>query len=238
MRVTILNPQSGTGKTTTALYLSIALAHEGVSVQIVDLDPKVVLSQALVSSGQMLTPVEPAVYEQSKKTKNLLGYPSVEIHTVDKHEALAAEVTQFLPSHRGKWQILDTSSVAAIGHQALISDSDIVLIPVRPEPVALHTMNDLVSDLQAIGMPLSALRILISQYSNRISQHRVTRSRLIDRFGSQAVVPVVIRTSSKLSVIGDSTGVVFQDAPRSTGASDYAQLARSLLSEQALWRAM
>ena len=231
MRMLVLNPHSSTGKTTTALNLSLALAREGVPVQLVDADPKGVLTRALLQSGLM--PSGPVGAQDSIKGR-VPGFRALSFHGPEATGANSENIAKCLPQHTGNWQILDTASAAINIQSTLVAESDLILVPVKPEAEAFEGLSSLISDLQSVGMPLSALRILIAQYSNRILGHRIIRSKLIDRFGSQAVVPVVIRTSGKLSSKGDSAGIVFEDAPRSTGASDYAQLARSLLSEQAL----
>lgn len=234
MRVLVLNPHSSSGKTTTALNLSLALAREGVSVQIFDMDPRGTLSHTLEQSGLLPAEFGARIAGASLDRVVLNVSPYVSVHALGRVEAVAGETTGSLPASGGAWQIIDTNSASVATHAALIAESDAILVPVRPDPAVLEDLNELVSDLSAVGMPQSALRLLIAQYSNRISGHRIVRAKLIERFGSQAIAPVVIRTTTRLSTTGAIKGSIFQNAPRSTGASDFAQLARSFLSEHAL----
>lgn len=210
MRLMLLSPSAGGGKTTVALHLSIALVAEGEPVELTDQDPRKQLSAALSAfsgtSGE--------------------GVPRL---TADSDSLPLEEV-------RDIWSITDP----APGWNDALADSlraaDMILCPVQPEPESMAALSAMAARLNAESIDISKLRLLVTRYSNRLERHRELRGELTKTYGSQLLLPVVIRASSRLSDAVANGEPLRSFAPRSTAASDFNQLARALVAMRSLSR--
>lgn len=238
MRALVFNQQDGVGKTMTAINLSAALAAEGHRAVVIDLDPKMGLSSRFsgLQNGPAIT-LGTWLAGAAVHGAALDGHPRLSLVAADAgFSDWDAEVA--LPPRVGAdWCLFDAPSewIGLVGSIAL--QVDLLICPVEPDANGMLIAEKLVERLDAAGFDLRRLRILISKYSNRMAAHRASRSEMIERFGSSCVLPVLIRSSARLAEADESGRTIFQHAPRSTGASDFTQLARSLMSEQALGRA-
>ena len=115
---------------------------------------------------------------------------------------------------------------------ALMARADCVLSPLEADFLGLNGVSRLMQQMQEAGVPWSRLALLICRYSDRLAVHREVRARLAEHFGTQGLLPHVIRNSVRLAEAPGLGVTVFRHAPRSTGAADYAALARHLLAAQ------
>lgn len=236
MRVAIFNQKGGVGKTTTAINLSAALAVEGQTTVVVDVDPQLHLTAALGAAGQKMsggTAVDwlkggAVIPRFVKGARDLYLIPG------EGDALLAAEGQVNLTRLAADWVIVDAPPGWSPSLASLLDQCDWIICPLEPDFLGLNGLNQLMRRMQETGQPWTKLRILISRYSNRLAVHREVRGKLIDRFGSESVLPVVIRSSVRLAEAPGQGQTIFQYAPRSTGASDYAQLARTLMQQRAL----
>lgn len=237
MRVLIYNQKGGVGKTTTAINLSAALAVEGHETTVVDLDPQMHLTAAIGGSDQAGTgtaadwisgkPVQP---------RKVTGSPGLSL-VPGSADALAGKVGEAQFQHpNGGWTIVDAPPGWSEALGRIASLSDLVICPLEPDFLGLNGLNQLLRRMSEVGFDRDRLRVLIARYSNRLAVHREVRGKLIDRFGSDTVLPVVIRSSVRLAEAPGLGQTIFEYAPKSTGASDYAQLARTLISQRSLAR--
>lgn len=235
MRILVFNQKGGVGKTTTTINLGAALAAEGETVVIVDLDPQLHLTAAMGATGLSQSGTsEDFLCGASIAPVPVAGSPGLFL-IPGKGDALSAAEGRLKPTGiAADWIIMDAPPGWNGALAELVGLSDWVICPLEPDFLGLNGLNQLMRRMQEAGQSWNRLRILISRYSNRLAVHREVRGKLIDRFGSEAVLPVVIRSSVRLAEAPGQSQTIFQYAPRSTGASDYAQLARTLLLQRAL----
>ncbi|NBO21124.1 MAG: ParA family protein, partial [Rhodobacteraceae bacterium] len=87
-------------------------------------------------------------------------------------------------------------------------------------------ISRLMRRMQDAGLPWDRLRLLLCRYNDRLAVHKEVRARLQDRFGTSNLLPVAIRNSVRLAEAPGRGQTIFQHAPSSAGATDYAELAR------------
>ncbi len=210
MRLMVFSPAEKGGKTTVALHLSLALLAEGQRVALMDLDPRGGLTAAIsgLSDGA----------------------------AADDLPALLSGSEASFAGEGDDWLILDPAPGWTPDLSARLRQADLILCPVQPEPESLTALDELTARLAAEAIDKSRLRLLVTRYSNRLERHRELRGRLTTAFGSAHVLPVVIRASSRLAEISTSGQALRSIAPRSTAASDFAQLARALMAMRSLSR--
>jgi chromosome partitioning protein len=229
MRVLIYNQKGGVGKTTTAANLGAALARAGAGrIVLADLDPQMHLTASLGQAGRSGWTVrdwregragEPDPVEGEAGLFLVRGHadPLAE-EAIPAHAALAAD-----------WLIYDAPPGWNGELAALMAAADLILSPLEADFLGLNGVSRLMRQMQEAGVPWERLALLVCRYSDRLAVHREVRARLAERFGTQGLLPHVIRNSVRLAEAPGQGRTVFRHAPTSTGAADYAALARHLM---------
>lgn len=236
MRVAIFNQKGGVGKTTTAINLSAALAVEGQTTVVVDVDPQLHLTAALGAAGVQAAGGSAVDWLTGGTVIPRFVKGARDLYLIPgEGDALSNAAARINPTRiAADWVIIDAPPGWSAPLADLLDQCDWIICPLEPDFLGLNGLNQLMRRMQETGQPRSKLKILISRYSNRLAVHREVRGKLIDRFGSESVLPVVVRSSVRLAEAPGQGQTIFQYAPRSTGASDYAQLARTLMQQRAL----
>jgi chromosome partitioning protein len=231
MRVLIYNQKGGVGKTTTAVNLGAALARSGAGrVVLVDLDPQMHLTASLGLTGAAGWSVadwragragEPVAAPQSANLSVVLGSPDPAAE-----DAPAPDPSVF----SADWVIYDAAPGWNPEVARIMQGSDIVLSPLEADFLGLNGVSRLMKRMQESAVPWDRLNLLICRYSDRLAVHREVRARLAERFGTKGLMPIVIRNSVRLAEAPGLGQTIYQHAPVSTGAADYAALARHLAS--------
>ena len=130
-----------------------------------------------------------------------------------------------LTEPKAEWLLMDAAPTWSDDMARLMQGSDMVISPVEPDFLGLNGVSRLLQHMQALGMPRNRLRLLICRYSSRLAIHREVRARLASSFGQEGLLPVAIRNSVRLAEAPGQGRTIFNHAPESTGAIDYALLA-------------
>ena len=232
MRVLVFNQKGGDGKTTSAVNLAAGLARVcGQTVTLVDLDPQMHLTAGLGFFGEEQSP-NVTDWLKGDENEPLHIEAEGELYLVPGSSA-EREVDSFVVPERteGEWLIMDAPPVWSPLLESALQQADFVLTPLEPDFLDLQGINRVMRTMQDVEIEWSKLRILISRFNGRQGVHREVRSRLAERFGAEMLVPLVIRNSAKLSEASGTGTSVFEHAPGSNGAQDYASLAKYFVGE-------
>lgn len=228
MRILVFNQKPGVGTTTTAVNLSAALAVDGQRVIAVDLHPDGTMASILGADQLVVNP--PAGQVEASST--LVG-ESGSVQTITSRNGAVITFDPLeIESGSADWIIIDAPSQSVADIARIISGCDLVVYPMEPDANGMDLFDQLVTRLHEEGVSKAKFRILLNRYSNRLAQHRQARGLLIERYGSNLALPTVIRSSARLIEAFDAAQTIFHFAPKSTGAIDFAQLARILRSER------
>lgn len=256
----VVNQKGGVGKTTTTANLGGALAELGKSVLLIDIDAQSNLSTHLGISGKdelTESPEKPPVpeftiYDVLKGTKQirdviihrsknldvapsslLLSAADLELGGVVGRELI---LKRALEKVKNEYDVVVIDCPPALGLLSLnaLAAVEQVIIPVQSEYLALHGVRqllDTIDQVRSIYNPaLIVGGVLICLHDNRKRLARVVSDTIRAYFGD-LVFDTVIRTNVSLAEAPASGQTIFEYAPKSSGAEDYAALAKEILDE-------
>jgi chromosome partitioning protein len=247
--VAIANAKGGTGKTTTAVNLSAALAARGTRVLLIDLDPQGNASTyvgAPDDGRDML-----AVFSGERRLVDIVRETTFGVDLAPAGEWLAGaervlagelgaemvfkEAVQQLPTERWDLVVIDCPpSLGLLSVSALVA-CDAVLIPVLTEAMPLEGVAQFLRTVERVRQRLNPdLRIAgvlpLKTESTKLSRsvEEALRSSLGD-----GVFEHVVRKNVKVAESYSHKAPVSHYAPRSPGASDFKALVDELMGRVA-----
>lgn len=259
-RIAVINQKGGVGKTTTTVNLAAALAAAGKRVCVVDLDPQAHASThlgvetdgALPSVYDVLVANKPLAEVRRLAGENLWVLPAdinlaaaeVELagvvgREVILREALAADGEEY------DFLLLDCGPSLGVLTLNALAAADEVFIPLQPHFLALHGLGKLLETTALVGrrinpaVKVTGIIVCLYDAATKLAQEVVTDlSAFLDRsrganvpWAAAKVFAAKVRRNVKLAECPSYGKSIFQYAPKSTGAADYAALAAEVLGE-------
>ena len=250
--IAVANQKGGVGKTTTAINVAAALALDGFSTLLVDLDP-----QGSATTGVGIRPAEAenTIYEVLlggraavdivhrtgvdrldvlPATRDLVG-AEVELVGAARrehrlHDALATV------RHQYDFIVIDCPPSLSLLTVNALRAADAVLVPLQCEYYALEGLTALLDTVgrvrETLNPTLALEGLVLTMFDGRNSLARQVQDEVRTHFGDQVfrtVIPRNVRVSESPS--HGMPGLVYD--PGSRGASAYRALARELAAPAA-----
>jgi chromosome partitioning protein len=248
-RIAVFNHKGGTGKTTTSINVAAGLAEKGLKVLLVDVDPQGNVGVSLGVRG------ETSLYHVL-----VLGADPAEVavpvranlDVITSNETLAAaelylaarpnrdRVLRDRMAGTGDYDVvvLDCSPSLSLLNQNALCYADSVLIPVSCDYLALVGVKQCVRTLRNVHEhlkhPVFVLGVVPTFYDARHKLGREVTETLKAKFGELCFPPV--RANMKLREAPAAKQSIFEYAPDSHGAEDYATLVDRVLAATASGR--
>lgn len=263
--IALINQKGGVGKTTTTVNLGAALALAGKRVVVVDLDPQANLTLFLglevgreaPSSYRVLTgEVGFGAALCSTSTPNLRCLPTdlhlsgaePELSAAEQREVLMrAAVADWRNEHRLKnhgqepadYVLFDCPPSLGLLSLNALAAADEVFLVVQTQFLALQGLTKLLEVIELVKQRLHpSLRlagIIPCMYDSRMRLAREVLSELRQYFPAQ-VFRTAISSNVKLAESPSFGKTIFEYAPDSIGARDFAALSHEVLSQEVLPR--
>jgi len=239
--IPVINNKGGVGKTTTAVNLAAGLSRRGRSVLLVDLDSQGSASVSLGVGHEDLTPssadvlfgeaaLDDAIRPTRREKLDLLT-GSLELANADvrlkKQERGQHRLAQVLSAVEDRYQtiIVDCApSTSILSINALVA-ADAFVIPVAPSYLALEGVVSLGKVVRRVRRSLGEAAPILGLALTMVGEEYPddTIEQLRAHYGGK-VFDTEIRRDPALEEAPGHNRDIFQYAPESQGARDYARL--------------
>ncbi len=247
--IAIANQKGGVGKTTTAINLAASLALEARRTLLVDIDPQgnsttgLGVDRAQVTAslyhvldgtrfvGDAMCQTEVPELLMIPATKDLVG-AEVELVNTERREyrlkdALASVVAQY------DYVLLDCPPSLGLLTLNALTAADSLLIPIQSEYYALEGLSAILETMNLVqkglnpALHLEGIVITMFDSRNRLS-HQVVEE--IRAHFPDKMFNAIVRRNVRLSESPSYGKPICLYDPTSTGALDYRELAKELIS--------
>jgi chromosome partitioning protein len=242
-KIAVLNQKGGTGKTTTSVNISAALAQLGQRVLLVDFDAQsnvgvsLGLSSPRTISDVLLNDAHPAdciinVSENFDAIISSTSLSSVEADLVRVREGRNRVLShRMTPVTNYDVVILDCSPSLSVLNQNTLTYADYILIPVSCDYLSLVGVRNIMRTLKRVNEVLlsqvDVIGVVPTFYGLSQQCTDETMKSLLAFFKDKVLHPVRVDPALRQAPMHKQT--IFEYAPESTGASDYFNLAKQLL---------
>ena len=247
--IAIVNQKGGVGKTTTAINLSAALALEGISTLLIDVDPQANATGGLgfprdedratvydillnhVAAADVILPTKVDNLSLIPGTRNMIG---ANLELVDT-EGRESQLRNGLAPIRDKYRFILLDCPPALDLLTLnaLVAADTLLVPMQAEYFALEGISELMATLDRVASSFnpgfSLEGVLLTMFDDRTNLSQQVRDNLQEFFRERLFTTMIPRNIRLAEAPSHGLPVALYD-PRSRGSEAYRNLALELMT--------
>lgn len=242
LTISIANQKGGVAKTTTALNLGAGLNQEGKRVLLIDLDSQTDLTTGLGIPKTQYTISD--VLQGRAVSKAIIKLDNgISIIPADKDlKSIQMNLSKFdilgkaLKDIKNDYDyiVMDTSPGINVLTINAILTSNMILIPITPEYLALRGLKDFNETIEQLNKKFeltpAKIKILITNYDQRKGHHREA-VQLIEKHFKKELLNIRIRTNVSLTEAISQAQNIYEYQPLSHGSQDYKALTKLIIKE-------
>ncbi|MBA7491879.1 Sporulation initiation inhibitor protein Soj [subsurface metagenome] len=236
-KIAILNFKGGTGKTTTAVNLSHALALKRQSVLVVDCDPQGSIASCLGINPKntffdLLTgkvELQDCLYHARERLDIIPSDKKlalIEVRLIKESDMEKAFQKKLGSLENYDFIFLDCPPSMSILNLNALEYAEEVFMPVSMDYLSLRGVKQVVESLPE---DIEITKIIPTLYDQRTRKSKEILKDLQEFFKNKVTTP--IRINVRLSECSSFHKTIFEYDPHSRGAQDYQKLVKEIMSE-------
>lgn len=251
LRIAVINQKGGVGKTTTTVNLGAALARAGRRVLLLDMDPQANLTVHLdkrpelesrtlthllvedVPLDQLVQPTTTPGLALVPSDTSLAGVEQVLANRIGRETILREALAAFPRADQFDYLLMDCPpSLGVLSANALVA-ADQVVIPMQAEYLSLQGMAKLLEVIQLVQRRLNPDLKIACIVPCMVDQRTNLSAEVLQEIGrhfGDLLTRTRIRSNVKLAEAPSFGRTIFEHAPDSNGARDYAAFAQEFLA--------
>ena len=248
--IAIFNQKGGVGKTTTVLNLASALVQRGRRPFGIDLDPQAQLSSISGITAHSSDDSIYSLFHRNRPLRELIRESSNGIRVIPSHTELSKVdalygkgyniINKLNTSLHGEkieegdstW-VIDCSPLVGVLSLNAIFACDGVIVPISADYLSMNGAMQIRKTLHALEQVLKHRvnrRYLLTRFDSRRNMGKDIMNLAVKEFGDD-VCKTIISENVSLAESPSLKKTIFEHAPNSRGAQDYAALLDELMAD-------